>query len=75
MKPSNKNILKVLDHVRKLLFIADKGDLQREDNGCGVLFGVVRDSAYKMKIEAEREIENHKKIGNWDRELSSEREA
>ncbi len=67
MKPSNKNILKVLDHVRKLLFIADKGDLQREDNGCGVLFGVVRDSAYKMKIEAEREIENHKKIGNWDR--------
>ncbi len=75
MKPSNKNILKVLDHVRKLLFIADKGDLQREDDGCGVLFGVVRDSAYKMKIEAEREMENHKKTGNWDRELSSKREV
>ncbi len=75
MKPSNKNILKVLDHARKLLFIADKGDLQREDDGCGVLYGIVRDSAYKMKTEAEKEIAHHKEFGNWDRELSTKLEV
>ena len=66
MKVSNRNILKVLEHVRKLLFLADKGDMQRKDAGCGVLYGIVRDSAYKMKEQAEKEIESHKKLGRWD---------
>ena len=66
MKVSNKNILKVLEYVRKLLFLADKGDIQRKDDGCGVLYWIVRDSAYKMKEQAEKEIENHKKFGKWD---------
>jgi hypothetical protein len=68
MRPCNRNILKVLDHVRKLLFIADTGDIQREDDGCGVLYGIVRDSAYKIIKQAETEIENHKRFGKWDKE-------
>ena len=73
MKQCNRNILQVLDNVRKLLFIADKGDLQREDDGCGVLYGIVRDSAYKIKIQAEQEIEHHKRVGKWDENYSPER--
>lgn len=72
MKSCNKNLLKVIDITERLLMIADKGDMQRNDDGCGVLYGVVRDSAYKMKSMAEKEIENHKKLGKWDDEISHE---
>lgn len=66
MRKSNKNILSLLDYTRKLLYIADKGDMQRTDDGCGVLYGVVRDSAYKIREMAEKEVEEHKKTGKWD---------
>jgi hypothetical protein len=74
MNRSNKNILKVLEYVRKLLFLADKGDMQRKDDGCGVLYGIVRDSAYKMKEQAEKEIDTHKRLGKWDEQLAPEKE-
>lgn len=45
--------------------IADEGDKGREDIGCGVLYGVVRDSAYKIKKLAEEEREAHEKKGWW----------
>lgn len=72
MKSCNKNLLKVIDITERLLMIADKGDIQREDDGCGVLYGIVRDSAYKIKKQAETEIENHKRFGKWDNEISHE---
>lgn len=65
MKNCNQNILNVLECVSKLLHIADNGDLHREDDGCGVLYGIVRDSSYKIKNKAEKEIEKHKKLGKW----------
>lgn len=74
MNRSNKNILKVLEYVRKLLFLADKGDLQRKDDGCGVLYGIVRDSAYKMKDQAEKEIDTHKKLGKWEEQVEPGKE-
>jgi hypothetical protein len=37
-----------------MIEIADKGDIEREDTGCGILYGVLRDSAYKVKKLAER---------------------
>lgn len=66
MRPFNKNILDTLELSRQLMFLADKGDLEREDDGCGVLYGVVRDVAYQIKAEANREMEAHKKAGKWD---------
>lgn len=70
MRKCNKNLLKVLDQIHKLLFLADIGDLQRDDDGCGVLYGILRDNAYKMKDVAEKEIERHKKLGKWDEDES-----
>jgi hypothetical protein len=58
----------VLDLARQLLFIADKGDMQREDEGCGVLYGIVRDSAYKIRTQAQQEKEAHRQRGMWDGE-------
>lgn len=71
MKPCNQNLVKVLEYARKLLFLADRGDIQREDPGCGVLYGMLRDYAYRMKDAAEREIEQHRRRGIWDEKNSS----
>lgn len=65
MRPCDKNILKTLDLVERMTKIADEGDRTREDTGCGVLYGVLRDSAYKIKKLAEEEREAHRKKGWW----------
>ena len=62
----NKQIRKALEICRELMILADEGDVCMEDDGCGVLFGVVRDCAYKIRGEAEREREAHKAKGLWD---------
>jgi hypothetical protein len=51
-----------------MIKLADKGDRDREDTGCGILYGVLRDSAYKLKKLAEQEKENHVRKGWWKEE-------
>jgi hypothetical protein len=65
MKPCNENIMRILELVDRMAEIADKGDMEREDSGCGVLFGILRDSAYKIKKLAEEEKEAHIRKGWW----------
>ena len=48
-----------------MLNLADEGDAVREDDGCGILYGVLRDSAFKIKKLAETEKETHIKKGWW----------
>ena len=57
MRRCNHNIKKTLNLVDEMIRVADKGDIEREDNGCGILYGVLRDSAYKVKKLAEQEKE------------------
>ena len=66
MRPCNKVIEDTLKLVMSMLSLSDKGDEVREDDGCGILYGVLRDSAYKIKKMAETEKENHIKKGCWD---------
>ena len=49
MKPCDKNIQKTLSLTENMIDLAEKGDIDREDTGCGILYGVMRDSAYKIK--------------------------
>ena len=65
MKPCDESISKTLDLVNKMLILADEGDAFREDTSCGVLYGVLRDSAYKIRLLAEAEKEAHIKKGWW----------
>lgn len=65
MKPCNLHIEKTLKLVDEMICLADQGDTDREDNGCGILYGVLRDSAYKLKHLAENEKENHIRKGWW----------
>lgn len=62
----NEQIQKSLIMAWILMVLADEGESFMEDDGCGVLFGVLRDCAYKIRGEAEREREAHKARGVWD---------
>ncbi|MBN1308935.1 MAG: hypothetical protein JXA18_13515 [Chitinispirillaceae bacterium] len=65
MRECDKAILDVIDLSAKLLFCADRGDLKRSDDSCGVLFGTVRDCAYRLLDLARRERELHIMKGTW----------
>jgi hypothetical protein len=57
--PANHCINKTLEMAARMLQLADEGDAVRIDPGCGVLYGVLRDSAYKLKQLAEAEQAAH----------------
>ncbi len=65
MNPCDKNIKNTLNITEEMIKVADKGDIDREDIGCGILYGVLRDAAYKVKKLAEKEKEAHIKKGWW----------
>jgi len=65
MKRCDQGIQKTLDLTKVMLDLADEGDANREDTGCGVLYSVLRDAAYKIKHLAEAEKDAHIKKGWW----------
>ena len=65
MKECDRNILTALQMAEEMLSLADKGDLDREDDSCGVLYAFMRDSAYKIMQMANRERDQHIKAGKW----------
>ncbi|RTZ97977.1 MAG: hypothetical protein DSY89_10200 [Deltaproteobacteria bacterium] len=72
MKPCNDNIVQALCLVEEMIQLADQGDAEREDIGCGILYGVIRDSAYKIKQLAAKEKAAHIKKGWWKKECDSD---
>ena len=71
MKPCNDNIVRALCLAEEMIQLANRGDAEREDIGCGILYGVIRDSAYKIKQLAEKEKAAHIKKGWWRNECDS----
>jgi hypothetical protein len=67
MKPCNDHIRKTIELTIEMIAVSEKGDAEREDAGCGILYGVLRDAAYKIKKLAEEEKEAHIKKGWWDK--------
>jgi hypothetical protein len=65
VKPCNLHIINTLKLADEMIDLADRGDTDREDNGCGILYGVLRDSAFKLKKLAEEEKLNHIRKGWW----------
>ncbi len=65
MKSCDNNIRDTIQLAKDMIDLANKGDLEREDTGCGILYGVLRDCAYKLKKLAETEKENHIRKGWW----------
>ena len=65
MKPCDRNIKKAIALTEKMIELADIGDAEREDTGCGILYGILRDSAYKVRKLAVEEREKHIEKGWW----------
>jgi hypothetical protein len=68
VRACNENIRKTLKLADDMIRLADQGDVDREDVGCGILYGILRDSAYKLKQLAEKERTAHKNKGWWEKE-------
>jgi hypothetical protein len=50
----------------EMLALADEGDRDRDDDSCGILYGILRDTAYRLRELVRRECEKHKQTGKWD---------
>ena len=61
MSYSEEHIKSALKLAQELILLADAGDAVRKDIGCGVLFGTLRDSAYKIQTLARQELQEHQK--------------
>ncbi|MDH3392484.1 MAG: hypothetical protein OEL66_00630 [Desulfobulbaceae bacterium] len=61
MRDNDANIRKVIQLSRDMLILADEGQAAAEDDGCRLLFGIVQDCAYKIRMEAEREQRAHQR--------------
>lgn len=66
MRPCDHNIKLTLELVNEMIRLADQGDDNRDDSGCGILYGILRDSAYKIKKIAEEEKDAHIRKGWWN---------
>ena len=64
-QPRNEYIKQALELARTLTILADEGEAICQDDGCIVLYSVIRDCAYKIRTEAERERDAHKAKGVW----------
>lgn len=65
MKPCDRNIKSALKLTDFMIKLASRGDEEREDIGCGILYGIMLDSAYKIKKLAEKEKDAHIQKGWW----------
>jgi hypothetical protein len=65
LRACDKHILRTLELTAEMIALANQGDEDRQDIGCGVLYGVLRDSAYKLRQLAEKEKQAHIEKGLW----------
>jgi hypothetical protein len=62
----NRNLRQVRQLSYEMLALADEGDQYRNDPSCGILYGILRDMAYRLRQLTEQECEKHKQAGKWD---------
>lgn len=61
----DRNIDAAIRLACTLSALADRGEACARDDGCFVLFGVVRDCAYRIKGRAEQERAAHRRRECW----------
>ena len=66
MRKCNEHIVDAIETCRTLTIIADEGERDATDDSCAVLYGVIRDCAYRIRRRAEQERAAHIASGIWD---------
>jgi len=64
--PSNENLRRVKRMTNEMLALADDGDQHRADPSCGILYGILRDMAYRLRHLVDDECARHKEEKRWD---------
>jgi hypothetical protein len=62
----NQNVRRVLELTEQMLTLAEDGDRDRDNGACGIMFGILRDSAYKLRRLAQQERERRTALGEWE---------
>ncbi len=62
----NNNLRRTISLTKEMLALADEGDRDRNDDSCGILYGILRDCAYRLRDLAKRECIKHNECGKWD---------
>jgi len=55
----DENLKDLIELCGQMLKLADRGDAERTDAGCGVIYGTLRDAAYKVRRMAQNELHKH----------------
>jgi len=58
-KKCDTNIADTIKLAKQMIQLAQNGDEHREDPGCGILYGILLDSGYRILDLAQREKQNH----------------
>jgi hypothetical protein len=66
VKNCDINIARTIELAQKMIDMARTGYEQREDPACGVLYGILLDSGYRILDLAQKERQKHIEKGWWD---------
>ena len=64
-KKCDENIVRTIDMAREMIELAQQGYEHHEDPGCGVLYGILLDSGYRILALALKEKQAHITNGWW----------
>lgn len=60
---SDRHLMEALRIAQDLIALADQGEADSEDDGCRILYGLMRDCGYRLRREALRERDAHGQDG------------
>jgi hypothetical protein len=64
-KKCDINLVQTIELARQMIALAQTGYEQREDSGCGILYGILLDSGYRLLDLAQKEKQAHMQKGWW----------
>ncbi len=65
-KQCDKNIARTIELAQEMIALAQIGYEQHEDPSCGVLYGILLDSGYRILDLAQKEKHAHVQKGWWN---------
>ena len=72
-KKCDINIARAIELSKKMIKLAQSGYEEREDPGCGGLYGILLDSGYRILDLAQKEKEAHIQKGWWNNSIKKEK--
>jgi hypothetical protein len=67
------NIARTIELANEMIRLAQEGYEQREDPGCGILYGIMLDAGYRLLDLAQKEKDKHIQKGWWNNSIRKEK--